>query len=124
MQIPFKSYFASDFIKNVFTIFTGTVIAQAIPFLVEPIIARIYSPADFAVLYVYLSVANLFSIIATGRYELAIMLPKDDKKSINLIGVSLIISLIISALSLLIVLIFNSQICSVLHNDDVSSYLY
>lgn len=124
MRKLFKSYFSSDFIKNVFTIFTGNVIAQAIPFLVEPVIARIYSPSDFAVLSVYLSVANLFSIIATGRYELAIMLPKDDKKSINLIGVSLIISLIISVLSLLVVLIFNSQICSVLHNDDVSSYLY
>ncbi len=124
MQIPFKSYFASDFIKNVFTIFTGNVIAQAIPFLVEPIIARIYSPSDFAVLSVYLSVANLFSIIATGRYELAIMLPKEDRKSINLIAVSIIISLVISCLSLLLMAIFNSQICTILNNEDVSSYLY
>lgn len=120
----FKSYLASDFIKNAFTIFTGNVIAQAIPFLVEPVIARIYSPSDFAVLSVYLSVANLFSIIATGRYELAIMLPKEDKKAINLIGVSIIISLVVSVLSFAIVAIFNSQICTILHNDDVSTYLY
>src|SRR5574344_1203090 len=124
MRKLFKSYFSSDFIKNVFTIFTGTVIAQAIPFFVEPIIARIYSPSDFAVLSVYLSVANLFSIIATGRYELAIMLPKEDRKSINLIAVSIIISLVISCLSLLLMAIFNSQICTILNNEDVSSYLY
>ena len=119
-----ERYSKSDFIKNVLTIFTGNVIAQIIPFLVEPIIARIYSPDDFAVLSVYLSVANLFSIIATGRYEMAIMLPKEDKKSINLIAVSILITLIISVVSLLLISIFNSTICQILHNEDVSSYLY
>ena len=114
----------SEFLKNVFTIFSGNVIAQAIPFLIEPVIARIYSPEDFAVLSVYLSVANLFSIIATGRYELAVMLPKEDRKAVNVIGLSVAISLAVSVLSFLIVWIFNSQICNILENQDVSSYLY
>jgi len=114
----------SEFLKNVFTIFSGNVIAQAIPFLIEPVIARIYSPEDFAVLSVYLSVANLFSIIATGRYELAVMLPKEDRKAVNVIGLSVAISLAVSMLSFLIVWLFNSQICNILENQDVSSYLY
>ncbi len=114
----------SDFVRNVFTIFTGNVIAQAIPFLIEPIVARIYTPEDFAVLSVYLSVANLFSIIATGRYELAIVLPKEDKKSVNLISLSLIISLGISILSFVLILLCNNYICKILHNENVSSYLY
>ena len=110
----------SEFLKNVFTIFSGNVIAQAIPFLIEPVIARIYSPEDFAVLSVYLSVANLFSIIATGRYELAVMLPKEDRKAVNVIGLSVAISLAVSVLSFLIVWVFNSQICNILENQDVS----
>ena len=114
----------SEFLKNVLTIFSGNVIAQAIPFLIEPVIARIYSPEDFAVLSVYLSVANLFSIIATGRYELAVMLPKEDKKSVNVIALSIFISLIVSAFSFLVVWLFNSQICNILENGEVSSYLY
>jgi len=121
-QLKIKS--ASEFTKNTFTIFSGNVIAQAIPFLCEPILTRIYTPADFAVLAVYLSVANLFSIIATARYELAIMLPKEDRKAINVLGISLIISLIVSALSFLIVCFFNANICKILNNDDVSTYLY
>ena len=119
-----KIKFTSEFIKNSFTVFSGNVIAQAIPFLCEPIIARIYTPNDFAVLAIYLSVANLFSIIATTRYELAIMLPKENKKAINILGLSLIISLITSTLSFLIVWIFNTNICKILNNEDVSKYLY
>jgi O-antigen/teichoic acid export membrane protein len=116
--------FNSDFVKNSFTIFSGNVIAQAIPFLCEPILTRIYSPKDFAVLAVYLSVANLFSIIATARYEMAIMLPKEDRKAINVLGLSLIISLIVSAFSFIIVWVFNLHICKILNNDDVAGYLY
>ena len=115
---------SSDFLKNVLTIFSGNVIAQAIPFLIEPVIARIYSPEDFAVLAVYLSIANLFSIIATGRYELAVMLPEKDKKAVNVIALSLLISLAVSVVSFLIVWIFNTQICNILENQDVSTYLY
>ena len=119
-----NKYLKSDFVRNSFTIFSGNVIAQSIPFLCEPILTRIYSPKDFAVLVVYLSVANLFSIIATARYELAIMLPKEDRKAMNVLGLSLIISLIVSALSFLIVWIFNADICKILDNDDISNYLY
>lgn len=123
-RLTLKNIRASEFVKNVFTIFTGNVVAQAIPFLMEPVLARIYSPDDFAVVSVYLAVANLFSIVATGRYELAIMLPKEDKKSINILGLSILISLGISLLSLLVILFFNSCICKVLHCAEVSKYLY
>ena len=119
-----KRFGSSDFVKNVFTIFTGNVIAQAIPFLMEPVLARIYSPDDFAILAVYLAVANLFSIIATGRYELAVMLPKEDRKSANILGISILISFAISLLSLIIILLFNRYICTILQCPEVSKYLY
>ncbi|MBP1673485.1 MAG: polysaccharide biosynthesis protein [Bacteroidetes bacterium] len=120
----FKPKFSSEFVRNSLTIFSGNVVAQAIPFLAEPVLARLYNPTDFAVLAVYLSVANLFSIIATGRYEMAIMLPKEDKKAVNVLGLSVLISIGVSLLSFLIVWIFNSRICKILNNEDVSSYLY
>ncbi len=124
MSNLFKTKFSSEFVRNSLTIFSGNVVAQAIPFLAEPFLARLYQPEDFAVLAVYLSVANLFSISATGRYELAIMLPKEDKKAVNVLGLSVLISIGVSVLSFLIVWIFNSRICKILNNDDVSTYLY
>lgn len=124
MKPLLKTKFNSEFARNSLTIFSGNVIAQAIPFMAEPVLARLYDPADFAVLAVYLSVANLFSIIATARYELAIMLPKEDRKAANVLGLSVLISFAVSALSFLIILLFNAKICKILNNQDVSSYLY
>lgn len=124
MATRLKSKFSSEFARNSLTIFSGNVIAQAIPFLAEPLLARMYSPADFAVLAVYLSIANLFSIVATARYELAIMLPKEDRKAVNVLGLSVLISFAVSALAFVVVLLFNANICKILNNEDVSSYLY
>ena len=120
----FHKYLHSDFAKNTFTVFSGNVIAQVLPFLCEPVLTRIYTPEDFAVLAVYLSVANLFSIIATARYEMAIMLPKEDRKAMNVLGLSLLITLTISTLSFFVVWFFNTHICKILNNEEVSTYLY
>ncbi len=124
MATRLKSKFSSEFARNSLTIFSGNVIAQAIPFLAEPLLARLYQPSDFAVLAVYLSIANLFSIVATARYELAIMLPKEDRKAVNVLGLSVLISFAVSALAFVVVLLFNAKICKILNNEDVSSYLY
>lgn len=124
MATRLKSKFSSEFARNSLTIFSGNVIAQAIPFLAEPVLARLYQPADFAVLALYLSIANLFSIIATARYELAIMLPKEDRKAVNVLGLSVLISFVVSAVAFVVILLFNSKICTILNNEDISSYLY
>ena len=114
----------SEFIRNVFTIFSGNAIAQTIPFLLEPVIARLFVPQDFAIWTLYISFANIFSILATGRYEMAIMLPSKERKAINVLALSMIISVFVSAFSFLIVLLFNARICRILHNTDISIYLF
>lgn len=117
-------YSKSEFLKNVSTIFSGNLIAQMIPFLIEPIIARIYDPADFAVLALYISIANLFSIIATGRYEMAIVLPLEERKAANVLGLSLIITVFVSVISFLVVWLFNAHISQILESDEIGRYLY
>ena len=46
---------------------TGTTIAQAIPIAISPILTRIYIPEDFGVFALYMSLAFILSVIATGR---------------------------------------------------------
>lgn len=119
-----KNIFKSEFARNALTIFTGSAIAQAIPFFVEPILTRLYTPEEFAILALYISTSSLFVIIATGRYELAVMLPKTDKKSVNVVGLSVLMAIGVSLFSFLIVGLFNHQICSVLKNQSVGPFLY
>lgn len=113
-----------EFSRNVLTLLTGTSIAQAIPIAMAPIIARIFSPEDIGVFTLYISISTIFSVIATGRYELAIILPKTDEDATIVMILSLAINFIISFLMFFTVLLFNQMICTWLNNDKISLWLY
>lgn len=98
-----KNYFKSEFNKNVTTLFTGTVVAQAIPIAISPILSRLYSPDEFGVWALYVSLVMFFSVFSTGRYQFAIMLPKEKKEAINILGLSFIILIIFCLLFSLII---------------------
>lgn len=81
-----------SFAVNVATLSTGTVISQIIVVAVSPLLTRLYSSSDFGVYALYLAIASVVTVIATGRYELAIVLPKADEDAAHLILLSLIIN--------------------------------
>ena len=86
----------SEFTRNVLTLMTGTTIAQAIPIVISPILTRIYTPEDFGLFALFIAITSVFGSIATGRYELAIMLPNKDENAINILALGLIIPAIVT----------------------------
>lgn len=114
----------SEFNRNVLTLLTGTTIAQAIPIAISPILARIYTPSDFGLFALYMSIAGILSVIATGRYELAIMLPKKEEDAANIVILSVLIAISLSIIILIAVFFFNKQICTLLNNDSIGKWLY
>ena len=67
----------SSYARNVITLMTGTGLAQAIPIAISPILTRLYSPEDFGTFGLYMAIVTIASVLVTGRYELAILLPKN-----------------------------------------------
>lgn len=114
----------SEFSRNVLTLFSGTTIAQIIPFIVSPILTRIYGPEDFGLLALYTAVYTLISIVATMQYESAIMLPKQDVDAINIVALCLKINIFISLTSLLICILFNEQIAIWVGDIRLAPWLY
>ena len=114
----------SEFSRNVLTLMTGSTIAQAIPIAISPILTRIYTPEDFGVFALYISITSILSVIVTGQYELAIMLPKKDHDAINILILSLILSSCISFFLLCIIFLFNPEITRLLGNKEISNWLY
>ena len=84
--------------KNIVTLMSGTTIAQAIPLAISPILTRIYSPSDFGVLAIYSSIMAVIAVIATCRYELAILQPKQNDDAKSLVFLSFISVIFISTL--------------------------
>ena len=114
----------SEYVRNVLTLMTGTTIAQAIPIGISPILTRIYTPEDFGMFALYMSIVSILTTIATGRYELAIMLPKKDDDAVNVVALSILISVAVSLVVLAIVFIFNDQFTRLLGDPKISKWLY
>jgi O-antigen/teichoic acid export membrane protein len=114
----------SDFVRHVVTLMTGTTVAQAIPIAMSPILTRIYTPEDFGLFALYMSTSALLAEVATGRYELAIMLPKKEDDARDIFILSVVIATLLSFLTLIVVFFFNAQITSLLGNKDISGWLY
>lgn len=110
--------------RNVIMLITGTSLAQAIPVAISPILTRLYSPDEFGTFATYLALVSILSIIATGRYELAIMVPKRDREAASVLGVSFGISSVVSILLFFIILVLNDKLSRLLNFDPDSSILY
>lgn len=67
---------ASSYWQDVAWLVSGTVVAQALTFLMLPVFTRLYRPSDFAVMNLFVQIVSLTTVVATVRYESFIQLPK------------------------------------------------
>jgi len=114
----------SDYSKNILTLMIGTTISQAIPIAISPILTRIYTPEDFGIFALFVAITSILASISSGRYELAIMLPKKDEDAINIFALGFIITCLISLILLVLVILLNDYFTTLLKNDDISIWLY
>ncbi|WP_295326135.1 oligosaccharide flippase family protein [uncultured Sphingopyxis sp.] len=106
------------------TLMTGTAVAQVIPLAISPILTRLYTPAEFGVLAIFMSIAAVLSSISSGRYELAIMISDSEEEAINLAAVGTVIALILSTIVFLVVLIFRGALATSLGVPAIAPWLF
>lgn len=119
-----RTIWKSEFFRNVATLISGTTLAQAFSVVIYIVLSRIYTEEDFGVFGLYMNILNITIIFSTAKYELAILLPKSEKDAVNLLGLSSLISLLVSLLLLGIVSSMNELICNWLGSDEISGWLY
>jgi O-antigen/teichoic acid export membrane protein len=113
----------TPFFSNVLKLVSGSVIAQILGILLIPVITRLYSPEDFGVFQLFLSISGILVIFSCLSYQLAIMLPKEDEDSANILALCCILITIISGISVGIFLIFSDWIGMILNTPEISQYL-
>lgn len=126
MYKTFFKYFniKSEFGKNVLTLFSGSTISQILPFLVAPILTRMYSPEQFGEFGIFMSVVGIFSIISTFQYESAIMLPKEDEDAFNILALTTFIALFVSFISWIITKKFGNNIATLLDTNSIKEWTF
>lgn len=103
---------------------TGTLVAQAIPVCISPILTRFYSPEDFGLYALFISISTILSIGTTGRYELAILLPETERDAFQIVGVTAYITILVSSFSLLALFIWKDILAGWLGNAAIAPWLY
>lgn len=114
----------NSFVRSVAVLASGTALAQAIPIAITPILTRLYSPEDFGLVALYVSCVSVLSLIATGRYELAITLPASDEDAANITVLTLKLCLLVSAALLVPIVLFGEKIADSLGNSELTPWLY
>lgn len=114
----------SKFTRSVFTLITGTGLAQSLPIALSPFLTRLYTPEDFGVLALYVAIGNIMAILVTGKYELAIVVPKSNSEAINLVVLVLAISCSASAFFLFIILLWGSKVLTFLGYPEILPWMY
>ncbi len=88
-------------LRSIATLLTGTVASQVIGIVTMPLLSRIYGPAAFGVLAVFLSVSAVVSMVSALRYDYAIVLPGNDEDAHRLRQLSTGLVSLISALTVI-----------------------
>lgn len=113
----------SRFITNVLKLVSGSVIAQALGILLVPIITRLYSPGDYGAFQVFLSISSILAVLSCLSYQLAIMLPKEEEDSANIVTLCIALVSIISVVSGGVFILLSGWVGETLNTPDLSQYL-
>jgi O-antigen/teichoic acid export membrane protein len=97
----------SEFNRNSLIVGGGTLIGQLIPFLILPIITRLYSNKDFGIFTSFSTFLGLTAIFLNGRYDYAILLPKEHAVARRLFNLAITIAILaISVLGAIALLLY------------------
>ncbi len=124
MPLKLPGIFRGEFLKNVATLISGATFVQVIAILIYLILSRIYTPEDFGVFGLYMSIVSITGILSTGKYEMAVLLPKHDNDALALLKLMGLITAGFSIFLAFPVVFLNKFFCRILNNDDISIWLY
>lgn len=113
-----------SFIKNFTKLICGTAGAQVITIVTLPFLTHMYAVEDFGLQAIYLSITSMLVIMASGRYELAILLPEKDDDAFSLAILSVLLSSAVCCAVEAAVFLFADNINSFFDGADIVKWLY
>ena len=90
-MIPAGFLNLSEFSKNVLKLSFSTVVASAVGLLTLPIITNIFSISDLGKYQLLVSIITMIGVVASLRYDMAIILPKEDAVALIMFKLSLLV---------------------------------
>ena len=97
-------------LRNSTTLIVGTIVAQLIPILFQPLLRRMYSPEEFGTAALFVTAVGMLVALANFKYESAVVLPEKDEDAHFIIGGGVLISLLFALVIWVFILFFEATI--------------
>lgn len=117
-------YLENTLFKNILKLMSGEGIGRAIGLVAAPVITRLYTPSDFGILAVFVSLTALIYPFCTLRYTLAIPLHSDERIGINSLGACFVVLGITTAIVSISFVLFHSEILGLFASESIDAYRY
>jgi len=119
-----KSISGSNFVKNVVTVASGTAAAQAITMAFTPVITRLYGPEAYGVQGLFLSLLNMLLPLAIMGYPTAIVLPKEDRDAVNIIKLTMIVSISVALMTIIVLFVAEESLLNIFSLTSLGPLIY
>lgn len=125
MKNLFLNIIKSEIFRNTSILVSGTVLAQLVPILLQPVIRRFFTPEEFGAYAIYLSIVGILVAFTSFSYDLAIVLPLRKKETINIVGLTVMISFFVNLCIALIIIIWKDRLSNLVGlSSNYSLILY
>jgi len=122
--IKYLPIWQRGFRANVLVMLIGGVLSYGLTIIVAPILTRLYTPENFGILALFVSITSILSIVICWRYELAIMLPEKDERAINVLVLAVLVAIGMSIIYLLAVVFFREKLAMSLNAPRLVPWLW
>jgi O-antigen/teichoic acid export membrane protein len=114
----------ATFADNVLTLAGGTTIALGVTILASPITSRLFAPEAFGLAALFMSGAAFMGLLACMRYEMAIVLPKNDEEAASLFILCCVILAATTTFTFILSLILGQRVLVYLDAVELKPYLW
>lgn len=105
-RLKLPRWTGNEFYRNIASLFSGMFVARIIPALFAVPIARLYSPEHFGDFVLYLTIASALSIVATGKYESALVLVDTGRERSRIFAVGQKVNTLLNGILFLAMLLW------------------
>jgi lipopolysaccharide exporter len=117
------AHLKSTFFRNMLVLMSGTVLAQIVTVAAAPILTRLYDPSAFGIAAAFGAIVG-FVVSPTLCYDQALMLPKETKDSVNLLGLALLSVTGISMVMGVVCIAFSGPITAAAKTPELQPWLW
>ena len=97
---------AGGFAGGVFALSGGSMVSHLLAFACLPILTRLFAPEAFGAAEAFLAIMMVIGVVASLRYEAALMLPESDAEAANLLGICCTAVVVVTGLTFVAAALF------------------